>query len=269
MARHELTVGIEVNQLVGHLLNVLLHTRGRFGPIGAAQPFKARRMAFRPAIPLHMVEPLQRDVQLVATGEFQDQIIAVEVLHRKAFEALIFGDAMLDMDDIVAHVEIFQRGEEGRGFTLGLRLVARAFGKQFLFRQNGQAQVRCKESRGQIAVQDVKRRFGFTRSGPGPHCPFHRRHIVFAQERQQAIHLAVTSCDEHHAARLSQAIHDGQGLAEGHPTSPETSAGRRLSGKGLDRIPGRIARDERLERERGPAVRAIHEFRPGEKQPLR
>jgi hypothetical protein len=109
MACHKLAVGIEVNQLVGHLLDVFLHARGRFGPTGAAQTFKARRMALRSAIPLHMVEPLQRDVQRVAAGEFQDQIIAVEVLHREAFEALIFGDAMLDMDDIVAHVEIFQR----------------------------------------------------------------------------------------------------------------------------------------------------------------
>ena len=180
VACHEFTVGIEVDQLVGHLLDVLLHARGRFGPTGAAQTFKARRMAVRSAIPLHMVEPLQRDVQRVAAGEFQDQIIAVELLHREAFEALIFCDAMLDMDDIVAHVEIFQRGEEGRGFTLGLRFVARAFGKQFLFRQDGQAQVRCEESSGQIAVQDVKRRFGLTGSGPGFRSPFRRRHIVFA-----------------------------------------------------------------------------------------
>ena len=176
---------------------------------------------------------------------------------------------MLNMDDIVTNVEIFQGGEEGRGFTLGLRLVARPFGEQFLFRQDRQAQGRSEESRGQIAVQDVKRRLGFTGSGPGPHCPFHCRHIVFAQERQQAIHLAATSRDEHHAALSSQAIHDGEGLTEGHPASPEASAGRGLSGKILDRIPGSIARCEGLEGERRPAVRVSHEFRPGEKQPLR
>ena len=72
MARHEFTVRIEVNQLVGHFLDVLFHARGRFGPIGAAQTFQTRRMAVRPAIPLHMVELLQRDIQLVAAGEFQD-----------------------------------------------------------------------------------------------------------------------------------------------------------------------------------------------------
>ncbi len=137
-------------------------------------------MAVCPAIPLDMVEFLQRNVQRIAAGEFQNQIIAVEVLHREAFKASVFGDAMLDMDDIVAHIEIFQRREEGRSFTLGLRFVARAFSKQLFFRQNGQAQFRGEETRGQIAVQNVKRRFGFAESGPGPCRPLHRRHIVFA-----------------------------------------------------------------------------------------
>src|SRR4029077_17088998 len=99
-----------------------------------------------------MVELLERDVQLVAAGKLQNQIVAVKALHREAFEALIFRDAMLDMDDIVANVELFQRREECRGFSLGLRFVARTFGKQFFFSKNGQAQVRSKEPRGQITV---------------------------------------------------------------------------------------------------------------------
>ena len=81
MACHELAISIEVDQLVGHLFDVFLHTRSRFGPIGTAQTFEARGMAVRPAIPLHMVEPFQRDVEFVTAGEFQDQVIAVEVLH--------------------------------------------------------------------------------------------------------------------------------------------------------------------------------------------
>ena len=109
MACHEFAVGIQIDQLVGHLLDVLLHTCRGLGPIGAAQPFQARCMAVRPAVPLHLVEPFKRNVQCVAAGELQDQIVAVEALHRKTFEASIFGDAMLDMDDIVAHIEIFQR----------------------------------------------------------------------------------------------------------------------------------------------------------------
>ena len=36
MACHELTVRVQIDQLVGHFLDVLLHTRGGFGPIGAA-----------------------------------------------------------------------------------------------------------------------------------------------------------------------------------------------------------------------------------------
>ena len=226
-------------------------------------------MAVRPAIPLHMAEFLQGDVQLVSAGEFQDQIIAVEVLHRETLEALIPGDAMLDMDDIVAHVEIFQRRKERRGFTLGLGFVARAFGKEFFFREYRQAQVRSEKPRGQIAVQDVEGRFGFPGYVPGSRSPFRRRHIVFAQERQQAIDLAAASRDEHDAAFIPQAIHDGQGLAEGHAASSEACAGRALSGKGQDRTPGRIAWRERLERKGGQPFRAIQERGPGEKQPFR
>ena len=36
IARDEFAVGIEVDQLMGHLLDVLFDARGRFGPIGAA-----------------------------------------------------------------------------------------------------------------------------------------------------------------------------------------------------------------------------------------
>src|SRR6185295_3598974 len=52
-------------------------------------------------------------------------------------------------------------------------------------------------------------------------------------------------------------------------TGSEAGTGRGLSGKGMDRTPGLIARGQRIERECGPAVRASHQFRPGEKQPLR
>ena len=193
------------------------------------KPFQARRMAVGPAVPLHLVEPIEGNIQGVAAGELQNQIVAVETLHRETLKASIFGDAMLDMDDIVAHVEIFQRREERCRFAFRLWLVARALRKQLFFRQHGQAQVRRKKSSRQIAVQDIKRRFGFARHGPGSRCPSHRRHIVLAQERQQSVHLAATSCDEYHAGFISQAIHDGEGLAEGHATGSKAGAGRSLS----------------------------------------
>ena len=103
-------------------------------------------MAVRPAITLHMVQPLQWNIQRVAGGKFQDQIVTVEALNRKTFEATILGDAVLNMDDIVAYAEIFQGRKEGGSFTLRLRLVTSTFGKQLLFRQNSQTQVRCEES---------------------------------------------------------------------------------------------------------------------------
>ena len=226
-------------------------------------------MAFRSAIPLHMIEPIQRDVQRVAAGEFQNQIIAVEVLHREAFEALIFGDAMLDMDDIVAHVEIFQRGEERCGLTLGLRLVAGALGKQFFFRQNGQAQVRCEESRGQIAVQDIKRRFAFyCRSGPGLHVV----HSIAgtscsrksASKRSTWPRLLATSTTRHSSRRRSMMA---RVWLKGVPRAPS----RRWPGSERER-PGPVPTSPRLlpaaQAPVGCISRAVHEFLPGQKQPF-
>ena len=108
VALDELAVGIEVDQFLRHLLDVLLHPRGRFGPARAAQPVQAGRMALGPAVSLNLVEPVQRHVQRVAAVKFQNQIIAVEVLHRETLEPSILGDAVLDVDDVVADVEIFQ-----------------------------------------------------------------------------------------------------------------------------------------------------------------
>ena len=104
-------------------------------------------MAVRATVPLHLVESLQWHVEFVAAGKFQNQIITVEALHRETVEASILCDAMLNVDDIVAHIEIFQRREKRGRFVLGLRFMARAFGKQLLFRQHSQAQVRSEKSR--------------------------------------------------------------------------------------------------------------------------
>ncbi len=166
---------------MGHLLDVFLHPRGRFGPTGAAQSIKPRHMAFGAAVSLNLVEPVERDVQFVAAGKFQDQIIAVEVLHREAFEALILGDAMLDVDDIVAHVEILQRGEERRGLTLRLRLMARCPWQRVLLPSaRARRKFRRQESGGQIAVQDVKRRVVSLSTSAQRRRPFRGRHVVFA-----------------------------------------------------------------------------------------
>ena len=104
-------------------------------------------MAIGPAVPLDLVQPIERHIELVAAGKFEHQEIAVEVLDRETLEPAILRDAVLDVDDIVADVEVFQRREERGRFALGLRFVASAFGEELFFRQDPQPQLRREKSR--------------------------------------------------------------------------------------------------------------------------
>ena len=98
---------------------------------------------------------------------------------------------MLDVDDIVADVEIFERREERRSFGLGLRFMAGSLREQLFLREESQSQFGRQESGRKIAVQDIERRASVTGRGPARGRPFDCRHVVFTQERKKPINLVV------------------------------------------------------------------------------
>ncbi len=156
---HQLAIGVELDQLLSHLLDVLFDPRRRLGPGGAAKAVEPRDVTVGSAVPLDLVQAVERNIERVSAGEFQDHIIALEVLHGQALESPVLGDAMLDVDHVVAHTEVFQRGQERGRSGLRLWFVARAFGEQLLFRQEREAEVVGEESGRQIAVYDIEGRF--------------------------------------------------------------------------------------------------------------
>ncbi len=63
---------------------------------------------------------------------------------------------MLNVDHIVAHAEVFQRGKEGSRSAFRLRLVTRPFREEFFFRQEREPEIGGEESRRQLPMQDIE-----------------------------------------------------------------------------------------------------------------
>ena len=118
----QLPIGIEIDEFMRHFFDVFFDPRGGLGPAGAAQPVQSRDVGIGSRIPLHLVQPIERHIELVSTGEFEHQEVAVEILHREAAQSLIFCNAVLHVDDIVADVQILQRREERGRLALGCGL---------------------------------------------------------------------------------------------------------------------------------------------------
>jgi len=69
---HQFTIGIEVDELLGHLLDILLHAGSGFSPTCTAQAIEPWDVALGAAITLHLVQPVERHIQGVAAGELQN-----------------------------------------------------------------------------------------------------------------------------------------------------------------------------------------------------
>ena len=106
MAGNGFARGIELEQLLGHVAHGLLHPGLGALPRRAAQ--LVQRRLRRPAEFLDEIEPLDRNEQLVVARIAQLH----ELLHRVADADLLqpdeLPDAMVDVDDQVADLEIAQ-----------------------------------------------------------------------------------------------------------------------------------------------------------------
>ena len=121
MARHRAPLRVELEQLFRHVAHRLLDARLGFLPGGAAQPIERRPRTSR--VLLHQVEPLDGDEQLVLAGvaKLQELLRAAARSGNRAadrpelFQADEFADAVVDVDDQIADLEVAQIGQEGLG----------------------------------------------------------------------------------------------------------------------------------------------------------
>ncbi len=115
-------LGVELEQLAGHVLHGLAHARLGFGPLLRAKPVEHRRgPGVGGAVFLNQVEARERNVELGALGELENHELDGEAVLRDLLEPLVLRDAVLHVDHVVADAEIAEVGDEGRGLrSLGI-----------------------------------------------------------------------------------------------------------------------------------------------------
>ena len=110
VARHRLARGVELEQLLGHVAHRLLDARLGLLPGRAAELVERRPR--RAGVLLDEIEPLDRDEELVLAGVAElHELLRLEA-DLDPLQADEHADAVVDVDDEVADLEIAEVGEE-------------------------------------------------------------------------------------------------------------------------------------------------------------
>ena len=144
MALGGLALGVELEQLVGHVLHGLAHTSFGLGPGRRAQMIQDGLGPFRRAVFLHQIETGERHIQARALGVFEQHEFRVAVALVDLLQSLVLPDAVLDVDDVVAHLQVAEVGEKCRGLRflpLGARDHRIRLVEQIARAQNGKVGV--------------------------------------------------------------------------------------------------------------------------------
>ena len=89
-----------------------------FRPRRRAQMIQRRLRALRRAVFLNQVETRQRNVEARALGVFQQHELSVAVALIDFLQPLILSNAVLDVDDVIADLQIAKVGKERRHLRL-------------------------------------------------------------------------------------------------------------------------------------------------------
>src|SRR5690606_24855043 len=99
MALDGLTRGVELHELERHLPNRPTDAPLGTQPLAGAKP-RHCRLDSTAAVAGDPVALIDRDVQLVALGVFQEQVFALDAVRLNPDEAAEAGDAVVDVDDV-------------------------------------------------------------------------------------------------------------------------------------------------------------------------
>ena len=115
VARHRLARGVELEQLFRHVAHRLLDARLGLFPGRAAEPVE--RGPRRAAVALDQIEPFDRHEELVVAGIAELHELLRLDADLDALQADEHADAVIDVDDEIADLQVTEIGEErgGRG----------------------------------------------------------------------------------------------------------------------------------------------------------
>jgi len=94
---------------------------------------------------------------LVAVLAISQKGVNFEALDGEPAQSLVARDAVLDVDDEIARVEILQRGEKRGRFALGRRAVPQALREELLLGDDRQPAFSRDEAGREVAVEQGKR----------------------------------------------------------------------------------------------------------------
>ncbi len=125
VAHGHFAFGVKLEEFVGHVFHGLAHAGFGLGPRLRAEMTERWLGAFGRPVFLNQVEARERDVEARAFGVFEQHELGVAVALIDFFQALILADAVFDVDDVVADLQVAEVGEECGDFRL-LALRARS-----------------------------------------------------------------------------------------------------------------------------------------------
>src|SRR5439155_14661674 len=125
------SVCIELEQFVRHIFHGLAYACLGFGPRGGPKMLQLWLCAFRGTVFLHQIEASERHIEPGAFGVFQQHELGIAIASIDLFQPLVLSDPMLDVDNIVAYLQIAKIGEKRRNLGL-LALVTRGHSFGFI-----------------------------------------------------------------------------------------------------------------------------------------
>ena len=154
MAARDLALGVERDQPVGDLGQVLGDARLGARPVGATHPREPRRGALVRAVLGDLVHLVHRDEHPVRGGVFEVEIVAGRAEDRLGAQAEILADPVHRVDDVVADPQVGQRDRDA--FLDGAQFDALGgLAEDLAVTQHAQVQTRDREAVLDRALVDV------------------------------------------------------------------------------------------------------------------
>ncbi len=202
VTRDRLARGVELQQLLGHVAHRLLDAGLGLFPGRAAEPIEGGPR--RAGVALHEVEPLHRDEELVLARVAElHELLRLEA-DVDPLEPDEHADAVIDVDDEVADLEVAEVGEEGAGGGLAPLVHLPFFLEDVGLGPELQAGVRQTEAAGQPADADQHR--GGVRVLGALHR--HGEDRVVGEQLDGALGAALRVGHEHHRVAALPALLD-------------------------------------------------------------